>query len=170
MNKRLPLLLLGLLLLCGCGSRAGKDTRLTPAQFATDCPYRALPIRATFLDEISWDIPHQNWGVSEWDRDFRAMKDMGIETVVMIRSGLGRWLAAPFKSVMSARDDCYYPPVDLVELFLTLADKYGMAFYFGTYDSGQWWHEGEYQKEIDVNIRPGNRFVSLYLENQVDSK
>lgn len=153
MNKRLLLLLLGLLLLCGCGSRAGKDTRLTPAQFATDCPYRALPIRATFLDEISWDIPHQNWGVSEWDRDFRAMKDMGIETVVMIRSGLGRWLAAPFKSVMSARDDCYYPPVDLVELFLTLADKYGMAFYFGTYDSGQWWHEGEYQKEIDVNIR-----------------
>ena len=38
----------------------------------------ALPITGTFLDEISHDIPHQNWGEREWDRDFRYMKDIGI--------------------------------------------------------------------------------------------
>ena len=140
--------------LCACsGPHHRKDTSLDNTQFLAETPCRAIPIHATFLDEISWDIPHQNWGVHEWDRDFHAMKDMGIHTVVMIRSGLGRWIAAPFKSVLEARDDCYYPPVDLVEMFLTLADKYDMAFYFGTYDSGQWWHEGEYQKEIDVNLK-----------------
>ena len=36
----------------------------------------ALPITGTFLDEISHDIPHQNWGEAEWDRDFRYMKAM----------------------------------------------------------------------------------------------
>ena len=29
-----------------------------------------MKIRGTFLDEISHDIPHQNWGREEWDRDF----------------------------------------------------------------------------------------------------
>lgn len=129
------------------------DRTLSDSQFTTPECCRAMPIHATFLDEISWDIPHQNWGVKEWDRDFHAMKDMGINTVVMIRCGLGRWIAAPFKSVLESKDDCFYPPVDLVEMFLTLADKYGFAFYFGLYDSGYWWHIGEYQTEIDVNNR-----------------
>ena len=33
-----------------------------------------LRITGTFLDEISHDIPHQNWGEKEWDRDFRHMR------------------------------------------------------------------------------------------------
>lgn len=100
----LSIILATVVLVSGCaGSHHRKDRTLDNAQFQTDTPCRALPIHATFLDEISWDIPHQNWGVHEWDRDFHAMKDMGIGTVVMIRSGLGPWLAAPFESVMSAR-------------------------------------------------------------------
>lgn len=35
---------------------------------------QGLRITGTFLDEISHDIPHQNWGEKEWDRDFRYMK------------------------------------------------------------------------------------------------
>ena len=80
------------------------------------------------------------------------MKDIGINTVVLIRAGLGKWIAAPFESIL-ATEDVYYPPVDLVEMFLCLADKYDMAFYFGMYDSGKYWHEGDYLKEIDLNIR-----------------
>lgn len=123
----------------------GKDAFVTPNAM------QGMPIRATFLDEISWDIPHQNWGVKEWDKDFRAMKAIGINTVVMIRSGLARWIAAPFESILKG-EDVYYPPVDLVEMFLTLADKHGMTFYFGMYDSGKYWIEGKFQKEIDLNM------------------
>lgn len=148
--KAITFTLICTLSLSGCKSR--NEAILDDKLYETPEMGRAMPVRATFLDEISWDIPHQNWGVKEWDRDFRAMKDMGINTVVMIRCGLGRWLAAPFESVLKANPDAIYPPVDLVEMFLNLADKYDMAFFFGTYDSGQWWHEGEYQKEIDVNI------------------
>lgn len=49
-----------------------------------------MKITGTFLDEISHDIPHQNWGADEWDRDFRAMRAISIDTVVMIRCGYRR--------------------------------------------------------------------------------
>ena len=149
--KRFFLLFSVTFLIASC---SGHSTRceFTNNQFQTPECLQGMPINATFLDEISWDIPHQNWGVEEWDKDFRAMKDMGINTVVLIRAGLGRWIAAPFESIL-ATEDVYYPPVDLVEMFLCLADKYDMAFYFGMYDSGKYWHEGDYLKEIDLNIK-----------------
>lgn len=36
-----------------------------------------LKITGTFLDKISHDIPHQNWGVKEWNRDFQHIKSFG---------------------------------------------------------------------------------------------
>ena len=39
-------------------------------------------ISGTFIDEISHDIPHQNWGRKEWERDFFHMKNMGIDTLM----------------------------------------------------------------------------------------
>jgi hypothetical protein len=119
--------------------------------YVTPNAMKGMPIHATFLDEISWDIPHQNWGVKDWDKDFSAMKKIGINTVVMIRSGLGKWVVAPFESITKS-EDVYYPSVDLVEMFLSLADKHGLAFFFGMYDSGKYWIEGAFQKEIDLNM------------------
>jgi hypothetical protein len=111
---------------------------------------KITPITGTFLDEISHDIPHQNWGPKEWDADFQAMQAMGIDTVILIRSGHKRWLTYP-SEVLINRQGCHRPPLDLVDMYLTLAEKYGMDFYFGTYDSGHYWQIGEYEKEIDLN-------------------
>ena len=112
--------------------------------------YQALPLTGTFLDEISHDIPHQNWGPLEWERDFQAMRSIGIDTVILIRCGHQRWLTYP-SEVLTVRENCHPPPLDLVDLFLSLAEKSGLSFYFGTYDSGRYWHAGEYRKEIDLN-------------------
>lgn len=128
-----------------------KNTNIQEQQFWTPQRFEGMPIKATFLDEVSWDIPHQNWGYKEWDQDFASMKAMGIETVVMIRSGLGSWIAAPFECILKS-EEVYYPPVDLVEMFLALSDKYKLNFYFGMYDSGRHWLSGNYMKEIDLNI------------------
>ena len=76
-----------------------------------------LKITGTFLDEISHDIPHQNWGEKEWDADFRHMKSIGIDT----------------------------------DMFLRLAQKYGMKFWFGLYDSGKYWDTGDLSQEIEDN-------------------
>ncbi len=109
-----------------------------------------MKITGTFIDEISHDIPHQNWGRQEWDRDFAHMKSVGIDTVILIRSGYRRFITYPSR-YLQAQHGCYQPPVDLVELFLQLADKYEMKFYFGLYDSGKYWDTGVMSHEIDAN-------------------
>ena len=139
-----------------------------------------LPITATFLDEISHDIPHQNWGEKEWDKDFASMKQMGIDTVVLIRSGHKKWLTYP-SEVLIKEESAYCPPVDLVTLFLSLSEKYGMHFYFGLYDSGKyWWEQGDYQKEVDINLKvidevwekygKASAFKGWYLSQEVSRK
>lgn len=107
-------------------------------------------VTGTFLDEITYDIPHQNWGEKEWDRDFSSMKTAGIDTVIMIRCGYKRFMTFPSKYLMD-HELCYDPPVDLVELFLTLAEKYDMSFYFGLYDSGKYWYNQECAKELEIS-------------------
>jgi len=111
-----------------------------------------MKITGTFLDEISYDIPHQNWGRKEWNRDFAAMKAMGITMVILIRCGLHRWMTFP-SAVLEKECRGFTPPVDLVQMFLELAEAHGLDFYFGTYDSGEFWHRGQHQKELDINRR-----------------
>lgn len=107
-------------------------------------------ITGTFIDEISHDIPHQNWGAKEWDQDFQHMVAAGIDTVILIRCGNRKFLTYPSAFLMD-KQSCFRPPVDLVELFLLLADKYNMSFYFGLYDSGLYWNTGDLTHEIETN-------------------
>ena len=110
---------------------------------------QGLLITGTFLDEISHDIPHQNWGEKEWDQDFQHMKNIGIDTVIMIRSGYRKFITYPSKYLL--KKGCYMPSVDLVDMYLRLAQKYGMKFYFGLYDSGRYWDTGDLSWEIEDN-------------------
>ncbi len=88
-----------------------------------------LQLTGAFIDEISHDIPHQNWGEAEWDLDFQYMKAIGIDTVIMIRSGYKKFITYPSEYLL--KKGCYMPSVDLVDMYLRLAEKYGMKFYFG---------------------------------------
>jgi len=112
-----------------------------------------MKITGTFLDEISHDIPHQNWGRAEWRRDFEHMKAIGIDTVILIRSGYRKFLTYPSRYLIK-EFGAYEPPADLVKMYLELADEFDMQFYFGLYDSGKYWDTGDMYHEID-----SNRFV-----------
>jgi hypothetical protein len=107
-------------------------------------------IKGTFIDEISHDIPHQNWGREEWDNDFKLMKAMGIEMVIMIRSGYKQWMTYP-SSILQYEMDAFMPSTDLLKLFLELSEKHGLQFYFGLYDSGKYWVDGNYEAEVAIN-------------------
>ena len=108
-----------------------------------------MRITGTFLDEISHDIPHQNWGEKEWDQDFQYMKAIGIDTVIVIRSGYRKFITYP--SAYLLKKGCYMPSVDLIDMYLRLADKYDMKFFFGLYDSGHYWDTGDMSHEIEDN-------------------
>ncbi|MDE6173230.1 DUF4434 domain-containing protein [uncultured Bacteroides sp.] len=138
-----------------------------------------LKITGTFLDEISHDIPHQNWGEKEWDQDFRYMKSIGIDTVIMIRSGYRKFITYPSKYLL--KKGCYMPSFDLLDMYLRLADKYQMKFYFGLYDSGKYWDTGDLSHEIEDNKyvidevwdRYGKRYKSFggwYISGEISRK
>ncbi len=138
-----------------------------------------MQITGTFIDEISHDIPHQNWGPEEWEKDFQHMKAIGIDTVIVIRCGYRRFLTYPSPYLIN-QQGCYRPPIDLIDLYLTLAEKYEMQFYFGLYDSGVYWDTGNMQHEVDVNRfvideiwkMYGNRkaFKGWYISTEISRK
>ncbi len=109
-----------------------------------------MRITGTFLDEITHDIPANNWGSTAWTREFRTLKSIGIDTVILIRAGCGRTVAYP--SVVLEREVKTYPVYeDLVDLFLTLSEENDMAFYFGTYDSVTFaTHQRTMQQHLDL--------------------
>ena len=120
-----------------------------------------IHITGTFLDEISHDINHQNWGKAEWEKDFEAMKSVGIDTVILIRSGYKKWITYP-SEVLINQEKCYRPYEDLVAMFLKLSEKFNMQFYFGLYDSGKYWINEAYKKESELNRKVIKEVWELY--------
>jgi hypothetical protein len=122
-----------------------------------------MGITGTFLDEISHDIPSASWGPAQWAADFDAMKAIGIDTVILIRCGHKD--QATFDSAVLKNHQPMRPVyTDLVQLFLDQAQRCGMTFFFGTYDSGRYWHQGRADKETDLNLaladEVGRRYAS----------
>ncbi len=160
--------LLSILLLaqscCNSKCKASKEPKIESTLIVEKA--NALPIKGTFLDEISHDIPHQNWGEAEWDRDFAYMKAAGIEFVILIRSGYRKFITYPSPYLMSK--GCYKPSVDLVDMYLRLCRKYDMKFYFGLYDSGEYWDTGDMATEIESNKHVIPEVWDMYGEKYKD--
>ena len=90
---------------------------------------KKIRITGTFLDEISHDIPHQNWGPKEWAKDFEWMKKMGIQRVILIRCGYRTWITYP-SEILIKQEKAITPYLDLVALFLELSEKKQHGFLF----------------------------------------
>lgn len=108
----------------------------------------SLPrITGTFLDEITHDIPAQNWGERQWRKEFALYREIGLDTVIVIRAGYQNKCIFPARSIPNLL------PIyeDLGELFYSLADEYGLNVFLGTYDSGYHWMRGAWWNEVEVN-------------------
>ncbi len=107
-----------------------------------------MRITGTFLDEITHDIPSQNWGPEEWAADFDVMRQIGVDTVIIIRAGyreqaiFNSWALRKHRPMLPAREN-------LGELFLDLAHKNGMKLIWGIYDPGDWARNAEHAWELN---------------------
>jgi len=96
-----------------------------------------MRITGTFLDEVTHDIPSQNWGPDQWAADFEVMRRIGIDTVIIIRAGykeqaiFNSWALRKHRTMLPVREN-------LGQLFLDLAQANGMKLLWGTYDPGDW--------------------------------
>lgn len=86
-------------------------------------------ITGTFIDEITWDIPSQNWGFADWRRDLDAMQRIGIDTLIVIRGGLRDRCTFPSKVVGWNTD------YDFAGFLFEETSLRGMDVFFGTYDT-----------------------------------
>jgi hypothetical protein len=116
--------------------------------------HEIAPITGTFIDEITFDIPSQNWGPEEWRADFDAMQAIGIDTVIIIRGGMRGQTLFP-SAVIGTKT-----PYDLAQFFLDETTRRKMSLYFGTYDSWEWARNGTWKEEIALN----RRFMREVLE------
>ncbi len=107
----------------------------------------APKITGTFLDEITHDIPSQNWSRRQWQKEFMLYREIGIDTVIIIRAGYQNKCIFPSKTIPNLL------PVyeDVGEIFFSLADEFGLKVFFGTYDSGFHWMRRTWWKEVEVN-------------------
>jgi hypothetical protein len=107
-----------------------------------------MRITGTFIDEITHDIPSQNWGPREWARDFAVMRRIGIDTVIPIRAGyrelsiFNSWTLRKHRPMLPVRED-------LAKLFLDLAQQQGMTLIWGIYDPGDWAENSRHA--LDIN-------------------
>ena len=46
-------------------------------------PKRLKPITGTFVSPIHGDTGTNNWGLAEWEADFRLMKSLGMDTIIV---------------------------------------------------------------------------------------
>jgi hypothetical protein len=104
-------------------------------------------ITGTFLDEITHDIPSQNWGEKEWRREFELFQKIGIDTAIIIRAGYKNRCIFPSKTL----PDLLPVYDDLAELLFSLGDEFGVHIFFGTYDSGFYWWRRSWWKELELN-------------------
>ncbi len=115
-------------------------------------------ITGTFLDEITHDIPSQNWGSREWRREFELYSRIGIDTLIVIRSGYRNRCIFPSRAI----PDLLPVYDDLGALFLELAETFGLTLYFGLYDSGRHWMRHAWWHEVDLNKHFIEELVERY--------
>ncbi len=130
-----------------------------------------MQITGTFLDEITYDIPPHNWGPEEWREEFRTMADAGLDTLVVIRSGLRDMACFPSET-LGIRD-----VPDLLRFFLDEAERHNMSLFIGSYDSGtlsyewtNWRHDWEinrrFVEEIESRYNGHPAFTGWYMANE----
>lgn len=110
-----------------------------------------MPIRpiisGTFIDEITHDIPSQNWSTEDWDSEFKLYSEIGIDTLIVIRAGYRDRCIFPARSI----PDLLPVKNDLGKAFVDLAEKNGLRIFWGLYDSGQFWINDDPESEIELN-------------------
>ena len=118
------------------------------------------PISATFIDEITYDIPASNWTDEQWCKDLDNMKEVGIDTLVVMRGVFYNKAIYPSKYFPTLKK----PDEDFAGLMFNEAQKRGMNVYMGLYISNLAWNNGDTKGELEKN----KLFVNEMLERYGD--
>lgn len=121
------------------------------------------PITGTFMNMLISDTGILNNGLEDWERDFRFIKAIGMDSLFVIRTECEecgvRISAEDPRSTTWAEDD------NLLDMTFRLADKYGLDLYLGGPVGITNLHLGDWQKEVDETKRYYERTVAKYADH-----
>ena len=106
-----------------------------------------FPITATFIDEITYDIPSSNWSEKQWKKDFDNMRKVGIDTLVIMRGVFYDKCIYPSKHFPSLKEG----NEDFAGFVFAEAEKRNMKVFLGLYISNLSWNDGDYKNEVEQN-------------------
>ena len=106
-------------------------------------------ITGTFLDGLASDIPSNNWTKKQWAEQFDIMKEMEIDTALIIRVGF-RDSAMYYSPVMNTT---LYEKNDLIELIFSEADRTEIKMFIGMFDTDFYWLKNDWEKEVEANSK-----------------
>ena len=114
------------------------------------------PITATFIDEITYDIPASNWSDKQWKKDLDNMKKVGIDTLVIMRGVFYDKCIYPSKHFPTLKEE----GEDFAKFMFEEAQKRNMKVFLGLYISNLTWNDGDYKYEVEQN--------KLYIEEVLE--
>lgn len=117
------------------------------------------PIKGTFVDEITYDIPSQNWSLDDWKEDLDNMKSVGIDTVIFVRGFFENKCIFPSK-LLENKDGV----VDLLGFVLKECEKRDMKVYIGMYIKNLVWDYGKSDNEIQMNDIFTDEIIEKYSQ------
>lgn len=123
--------------------------------------YNQYPITGTFIDEVTYDIPSQNWSDEQWAQDLDNMQAVGMDTLIIMRSVFYNKCLYPSKVFPTLKEE----GEDFVGFILREAQKREMKVYIGLYISNLTWNSGDYWGEIEKNKIFIDEILQLYGDN-----
>lgn len=118
------------------------------------------PITGTFVSPLLGDTGINNWGLAEWEAEFRLMRSLGIDTIVVIRCEFEQ--GGLHRSALDPRSTTWPEDPDLLSMFFRLSDEHGMTLFLGGTISITNLHLGHWQKEVDENARFYERMLASF--------
>ena len=106
------------------------------------------PITGTFIDEITYDIPSSNWSNEQWAKDLDYMKEVGMDTLILMRGVFYDKCLYPSKHFASLKEE----GEDFIRFILEEAEKRDMQVFLGMYISNLTWNNGDFVGELKQNI------------------
>ena len=118
------------------------------------------PITGSFIQPLLGDTGIENRGLREWEQDFRLMRAIGIDTLIVIRCECEK--DGVRVSALDPRSTTWPEDDNLLDMFFRLGDEYGFDLYLGGVQNITNLHRGDWRKEVDDNKAFYDKMVPRY--------
>ncbi len=107
------------------------------------------PLTGTFVSPLPGDTGINNWGLKEWEYEFKLYQAIGIDTVIIINCE--KESGGVHVSALDPRTTTWPEDENILAMFFRLAEKYDMKLYVGGTQGLSNLYKGYWQREVEDN-------------------